>query len=73
VNLINPATGLRPLPTLDQIDVRGEDGVSNFHGLVSTLQVNNWNGLLVRVNCMFAHALNDGSAGGLGGWNRAAK
>ena len=64
VNLINPATGQRPLPTLDQIDVRGEDGVSNFHGLTSTLQVNNWNGLLVRVNYMFSHALNDGSAGG---------
>jgi hypothetical protein len=64
VNLINPATGQRPLPTLDQIDVRGEDCVSNFHGLVSTLQVNNWNGLLVRVNYMFSHALNDGSAGG---------
>jgi hypothetical protein len=64
VNLINLLTSQRPLPNLDQIDVRGEDGVSSFHGLVSTLQVNNWKGLLVRVNYMSSHALNDGSAGG---------
>jgi len=31
VNVINPVTGKRPLPDLDQIDVRGEDGVSSFH------------------------------------------
>jgi hypothetical protein len=66
VNLISPLTGQRPLPALDQIDVRGEDGVSSFHGLVSTLQIENWKGLLVRANYMLAHALNDGSSGGGG-------
>jgi hypothetical protein len=64
INVINPLTGQRPMPNLDQIDVRGEDGVSSFHGLVSTLQVNQWKGLLLRVNYMFSHAINDGSAGG---------
>ncbi len=65
VNVINPATGTVPFPNLSQdIDVRGEDGVASFHGLVSTLQVNNWHGLLFRANYMFSHALNDGSAGG---------
>jgi hypothetical protein len=65
VNVINPLTGKAPFPNLSQdIDVRGEDGVSNFHGLVSTLQVNNWHGLLVRANYMYSHAINDGSAGG---------
>jgi hypothetical protein len=65
VNVINPATGKAPFPNLSQdIDVRGEDGVSNFHGIVSTLQVNNWHGFLIRANYMFSHALNDGSAGG---------
>ena len=64
VNLINPKTGLRPLPALDQVDVRGEDGVGSFHGLVSTLQATAWNGLLVRANYVYSHALNDGSAGG---------
>ncbi len=65
VNVINPTTGTAPFPNLSQdIDVRGEDGVASFHGMVSTLQVNNWHGLLFRANYMFAHALNDGSAGG---------
>jgi len=66
VNVINPVTGLRPLPALDQVDVRGEDGVASFHGLVSTLQVNSVKGLLLRTNYMWSHALNDGSAGGGG-------
>jgi hypothetical protein len=65
VNIIDPRTGRVPFPALSQdIDVRGEDGVSSFHGMVSTLQVNQWKGWLVRFNYMFAHALNDGSAGG---------
>ncbi|HKE25166.1 MAG TPA: TonB-dependent receptor [Bryobacteraceae bacterium] len=63
-NVINPLTGQAPIPSLNQIDVRGEDGVSSFHGLVSTFQVNQWKGLLLRVNYMYSHALNDGSAGG---------
>jgi hypothetical protein len=46
--------------------VRGEDGVASFHGLVSTFQVNNLKGLLVRVNYMLSHAINDGSSGGGG-------
>ena len=66
VNVINPATGFRPLPALDQIDVRGEDGVSSFHGLVNTLQISRWKGLLLRANYMWSHAINDGSAGGGG-------
>ncbi len=66
VNVINPLTGKRQLPALDQIDVRGGDGVSSFEGLVSTFQINNWKGLLVRTNYMFSHALNDGSSGGGG-------
>ncbi len=66
VNVINPATGLRPLPTIDQVDVRGEDGVASFHGLISSLQVNNFKGLLLRANYMLSHAINDGSSGGGG-------
>jgi hypothetical protein len=66
VNVINPLTGKRPLPTLDQVDVRGEDGVGSFHGMVSSFEVNNVKGLLLRVNYMLSHALNDGSSGGGG-------
>jgi hypothetical protein len=66
VNVINPVTGKRPLPTLDQVDVRGEDGVASFHGLISSLEVNNLKGLLLRANYMLSHAINDGSSGGGG-------
>lgn len=73
VNVINPSTGKRPLPTLDQIDLRGEDGVSSFHGLLSTIQINSWKGLLVRANYMLSHAINDGSAGGGGADNNGTQ
>jgi hypothetical protein len=65
VNVINPLTGQRPLP-LDQVDMRGEDGVGSFHGLVSTVEINNLKGLLFRTNYMLSHAINDNSAGGGG-------
>jgi len=65
VNVINPATGKPQFPNLSQdIDVREEDGVSRYHGLVNTFQINNWHGLLLRANYVWSHALNDGSAGG---------
>jgi hypothetical protein len=65
VNIINPATGKVQFPNLSQdIDVRGEDGVSSYHGLVATFQINNWRGLSLRANYVWSHALNDGSAGG---------
>jgi hypothetical protein len=65
VNVINPATGKAPFPNLSQdIDVRGEDGVSSYHGMVGTVQFNNWHGLTMRANYVWSHALNDGSAGG---------
>jgi hypothetical protein len=65
VNIINPATGKAQFPNLSQdIDVRLEDGVSNYHGFVNTLSVNNWRGLTLRANYVWSHAMNDGSAGG---------
>jgi opacity protein-like surface antigen len=64
VNLINPVTGQRPFPSLDQIDVRGEDGVASFHGLLSSIQFRDWHGWLFGANYMLAHAINDGSSGG---------
>ncbi len=66
VNVVDPQTGRRPFPNLNQIDVRGEEGVASFHGLITTLQVNNFRGFLVRANYMYSHAINDGSSGGGG-------
>ena len=65
VNVLDPVTKTVQFPGLSQnIDVRGEDGVSSYHGLLTTFQVNNWHGLLVRANYTWSHAINDGSAGG---------
>jgi hypothetical protein len=65
VNVINPLTGKAPFPSLSQdIDVRGEDGVSSYHGFLNSVQVNGLHGWLFRANYVFSHALNDGSAGG---------
>lgn len=66
VNVIDPVTGQRPLPNLNQIDVRGANGVSSYHGLISTLQINNLKGLLLRVNYTWSHGINDNSSGGGG-------
>ena len=67
VNVVNPLTGLKPIPTVDaNIDVRGEDGVASFHGMVNSFQVSNFHGLLVRANYMWSHAMNDNSSGGGG-------
>jgi len=65
-NVLNPITKQRPLPAFDPIDVRGAVGVASFHGLVGSLQVKNWHGLLFQTNYMFSHALNDNSSGGGG-------
>jgi hypothetical protein len=66
VNVIDPVTGRRPLPALDQIDVRGEDGNSKFHALTTTLRLNGWRGLSATANYMLSHATDDGSSGGGG-------
>ena len=66
VNVINPATGKRPLPSLDQIDVRGEDGNSSFQGLTTTVRLGSWRGLSATANYMLSHATDDGSSGGGG-------
>ena len=65
-NVIDPSTGQRPLPALDQIDVRGADDNSTFHGVTTTLRVDSWKGLSAAANYMLSHAMNDGSSGGGG-------
>ena len=66
VNLIDPATGRRSLPNLDQIDVRGADGNARYHGLTTTLRLNPWHGVSATVNYTLSHARDDGSSGGGG-------
>jgi hypothetical protein len=66
VNVIDPVTKVRPLPALDQIDVRGSDANSRFQGLTTTFKVNSWHGLSATANYMLSHATDDGSSGGGG-------
>jgi outer membrane receptor protein involved in Fe transport len=66
VNLLDPVTKQRPLPALDQIDVRGSDANSRFQGLTTTLKLSPWHGLSATANYMLSHATDDGSSGGGG-------
>ena len=63
-NLINPATGLRPLPQFpSEIDTKYNEGESSFHALQIQLNRRFHNGFFVAGNYMYSHALNDGSIG----------
>jgi TonB dependent receptor-like, beta-barrel len=64
-NLIDPATGLRPLGSFfpSQIDTKANEGMSIFHALQTNLTHRFHNGFFVAGNYMFSHALDDGSVG----------
>jgi hypothetical protein len=64
VNVINPATGQRPLPAFGQIDIKNTDGVTSFNGWQSSLQKRYHSGWLFQANYMWGHSLNDGAVGG---------
>lgn len=63
VNLINPATGTRPLPNFGQFQVKGNTGNNNMHELQAQLKRTFTNGLLWQANYMWMHAITDASAG----------
>ena len=64
-NLIDPATGLRPLGSFfpSQIDTKANEGMSIFHALQTNLTHRFHNGFFVAGNYMLSHALDDGSVG----------
>jgi outer membrane receptor protein involved in Fe transport len=64
INVVNPATGQRPLPAFGRIDYKANDGNSNFHGLQVSLHRQFTGGLLVGAQYMWSHSINDGSVGG---------
>lgn len=64
VNLINPATGLRPYPAFGQVQWRGNSNSSSYHGLIEGLQRNFTRGLLVRANYTWSHEMDQDSTGG---------
>ncbi len=63
-NLINPATGARPLPQYpSEIDTKYNEGASNFNAIQVNLNRQFHHGFFIEGNYMLSHALNDGSVG----------
>jgi hypothetical protein len=63
INLIDPATGRRPLP-FGRVDIKSSGSSTNFHGLQASLQRAFRNGFLLGTQYMWSHAFDEGSLGG---------
>ena len=64
VNLINPATGLRPYPAFGQVRWRGNSNSSSYDGLVASLQRSFSHGLLISANYAYTHQIDQDAPGG---------
>jgi TonB dependent receptor-like, beta-barrel len=64
VNLINPATGLRPYPAFGQVRWRGNSNSSSYDGFVASLQRSFTHGLLISANYVYSHQIDQGAPGG---------
>jgi hypothetical protein len=64
VNLIDPATGIRPYSNFGQVQWRGNVNNSSYEGLVASLQRSYAHGLLLSANYVYAHEIDEDSAGG---------
>jgi hypothetical protein len=63
VNVIDPASGLRPYPEFGKIELRAKDGNSEFDALQVSTRRYLTRGWLMTGNYMWSHAINDGSLG----------
>jgi outer membrane receptor protein involved in Fe transport len=63
VNLINPATGKRPLSGFSSFGFKTNDGNDNFNTLQASLQRRFIRGLLFQMNYMWSHGIADASIG----------
>jgi hypothetical protein len=64
VNLIDPATGRRPLGQYGRVDIKGSDSKTNFNGLQLSLHRQMSGGFLFGTQYMWSHAFDEGSLGG---------
>jgi hypothetical protein len=64
VNLIDPATGRRPLPQFGRVDIKSSGSSTNFHGLQLSLYRPLNAGFLLGAQYMWSHAFDEGSLGG---------
>ena len=64
VNLIDPATGLRPYPAFGQVRWRGNSNSSSYDGFVASLQRSFTHGLLISANYTYSHQIDQDAPGG---------
>jgi len=64
LNLIDPATGLRPSPAFGQVEYRGNTNNSSYEGLVASLQRSFIHGFLLSANYVYSHEIDQDAAGG---------
>jgi hypothetical protein len=64
LNLVSPLTGQRPYAGFGEVEYRGNDSNSSFNALQASLQRSFTRGLLLSVNYMYSHEIDDGSMGG---------
>jgi hypothetical protein len=64
VNVIDPATGRRPLANFARVDIKSSGSNSNFNGLQVSLHRPMNAGLLLGAQYMWSHAFDEGSLGG---------
>jgi len=64
INVLNPVTRVRPLPTFGRIDEKRNDGKSNFNALQFSLHRRATRGLTWGTEYMWSHSINDGATGG---------
>jgi hypothetical protein len=62
-NLINPATGTRPLAGFGSFGIKTNDSNNSFNALQATVERRFVNGLLFQTNYMWSHGITDGSIG----------
>ncbi len=63
VNLINPATGTRPLSQFSQFGFKANDGNDNFNAWQTSLERRFTNGFLWQTQYMWSHGIADASIG----------
>ena len=64
INLIDPATGRRPLPQFGRVDIKSSESDTSFNGLQLSLQRPFSAGFLFGAQYMWSHAFDVGSLGG---------
>ncbi|HWZ32317.1 MAG TPA: TonB-dependent receptor [Bryobacteraceae bacterium] len=63
VNLINPATGKRPLAGFGSFGLKANDGNNNFNALQTSINRRFTHGFLFQMNYMWSHGITDSSIG----------